>query len=157
MAGVCLIKIRGEGVKVLRGGVLGGLQRPGWDGGAETPLQSLPTPGPASKCPLRGDDPWEAEPQAALRAQETGSDRTHLRHISPVSVMFHFGRLQHRRKRSQVLQSLLCPPSSAILPRTPSLSGSGPGPCSSVCTPHAVLVSLWGAAAPAQDPSKPRG
>ena len=87
MAGVCLIKIRGEGVKVLRGGVLGGLQRPGWDGGAETPLQSLPTPGPASKCPLRGDDPWEAEPQAALRAQETGADRTHLRHISPVSVM----------------------------------------------------------------------
>ena len=42
---------------------------------------------PASECPLGGGDPWEAQLQAALRAQEMEADRTHLRHISPVSVM----------------------------------------------------------------------
>ena len=67
MAGVCLIKIRGDGVKVVRGGILGGLQRPGRDGGAERLLQSLLTPGPASECPLGGGDPWEAQPHILTR------------------------------------------------------------------------------------------
>ena len=152
MAGVCLIKIRGDGVKVVRGGILGGLQRPGRDGGAERLLQSLLTPGPASECPLGGGDPWEAQPQAALRAQETGGDRTHLRHISPVSVMLgcqilvkHFtlggcnteGR-DHRRARA------FCAPHPAPFYHTPGLSGSSPRPCSSVCTPRTALVSLGG-------------
>lgn len=65
------IKIRGDRVKVLRGAVLGGLQRPGWDGGAERPLQSLPTPGPASECPLRGSNGWEAQPQSVLSGEVT--------------------------------------------------------------------------------------
>ena len=164
MAGVCLIKIRGDGVKVVRGGILGGLQRPGRDGGAERLLQSLLTPGPASECPLGGGDPWEAQPQAALRAQETGGDRTHLRHISPVSVMLgcqilvkHFtlggcnteGR-DHRRAGA------FCAPIQRRFTTLPACQAAAPDPAA-VSAHRAQRWSRWGAAVPAQDPSTLRG
>lgn len=165
MAGVCLIKIRGDGVKVLRGGVLGGLQRAGWDGGAERPLQSLPTPSPASECPLGGDDPWEAEPQAALRAQETGADRTHLRHISPVSVMLgcqilvkHFtlggcnteGR-DHRRSRA-----FRVPRPALFYSALPACQAAAPAPAA-VSAHRRQRWSRWGGCCPCTGPLQTPG
>lgn len=160
MAGVCLIKIRGDGVKVVRGGILGGLQRPGRDGGAERLLQSLLTPGPASECPLGGGDPWEAQPQAVLRAQETGGDRTHLRQISPVSVMLgcqilvkHFtlggcnteGR-DHRRSRA------FCVPHPAPFYRAlRACQAAAPDPAA-VSAHRAQRWSRWGGCCPRTGP-----
>lgn len=117
----------------------------------------------------RGGDPL-GNP-ASGSAQSTGDRRgqnspeTYLTGLGDVGVpdpgqAFHFGRLQHRRKRSQgaqrpsaspiqALQSLLRPPSSASFTAHSGLNQAAAPDPAAVSAHRAQRWSRWGAAVPA--------